>query len=154
MATATAVAGVSSIPGPPSSSSGSAGRPRVEVNREQVEFLRSLSFSWQHIASLMGVSVKTLQRRAQLWGMRSFTDVTNPEVDEMVREFKVNFPNSGEAVLRSYLESRGVHIQRERVRQAVWRINGNEPRLHPPIARRTYSVSDQMPYGTSMVIIN
>ena len=89
----------------------------------------------------MGISVKTLQRRAQLWGMRSFTDVTNPEVDEMVREFKVNFPNSGEAVLRGYLESRGVHIQRERVRQAVWRINGNEPRLHPPIARRTYSVS-------------
>ena len=44
---------------------GSTGRPRITVNKEQIEILRSLRITWEEISLMMGVSVKTLQRRAR-----------------------------------------------------------------------------------------
>ena len=41
---------------------GQRGRPRFEVTRGQVEYLASLSFTWSEIATLLGVSRKTLYR--------------------------------------------------------------------------------------------
>ena len=41
----------------------SSGRPTLFINRDQVEYLHSLSFSWTEIASLFGVSRMTLHRR-------------------------------------------------------------------------------------------
>ena len=38
------------------------GRPQVEVSKEQLEFLRSLHFSWSNIAKLLGVSLSTITR--------------------------------------------------------------------------------------------
>lgn len=40
-----------------------AGRPVIVVEREQIEFLRELHFSWVKIASLLGISESTLRRR-------------------------------------------------------------------------------------------
>ena len=39
------------------------GRPSLDVTKDQLEFLRSMHFSWQKIAQLLQVSVSTLQRR-------------------------------------------------------------------------------------------
>ena len=36
------------------------GRPRAVVTQEQLEYLRSLNFSWSHIAELLGVSRMTI----------------------------------------------------------------------------------------------
>lgn len=41
----------------------SAGRPVIVIEREQIEFLRELHFSWVKIASLLGISESTLRRR-------------------------------------------------------------------------------------------
>ena len=44
-----------------------AGRPVIVIEREQIEFLRELHFSWVKIASLLGISESTLhQRRREL----------------------------------------------------------------------------------------
>ena len=40
-----------------------AGRPVIVIEREQIEFLRELHFSWVKIASLLGISESTLRRR-------------------------------------------------------------------------------------------
>ena len=66
----------------------------------------------------------------------------------MVREFKVEFSNSGEAILKGYLESKGVHLQMRRIRNAIWSVVGHPPSLnpHPYIGVHTLSL-DQMPYG-------
>lgn len=40
-----------------------AGRPMVEVDMDEVEYYRSLKFSWTKIASLVGISRSTLYRR-------------------------------------------------------------------------------------------
>ena len=116
-------------------------RPKAEVNRQQLEFLRSMSFSWNDIAGILGVSIKTAQRRAKDWGIDTYTAISDMELQQMVREFKVEFSNNGEAILKGYLESKGVHVQRRRIRNAVWSVVGHPPSLNPPIHRRTYSVS-------------
>lgn len=118
-----------------------AGRPKAEVNRQQLEFLYSMSFSWNDIAGILVVSIKTAQRRAEDWGIDTYTAISDMELQQMVREFKVEFSNSGEAILKGYLESKGVHVQRRRIRNAIWNVVGHPPSLNPPIHRRTYSVS-------------
>ena len=47
----------------PTTNLAGAGRPVVVIEREQIEFLRELHFSWVKIASLLGVSESTLRRR-------------------------------------------------------------------------------------------
>lgn len=39
------------------------GRPAIVVNEDQIQFFRSLHFSWKKIASLLGISESTLRRR-------------------------------------------------------------------------------------------
>ena len=48
------------------------GRPRFDISQEQVVYLRSLSFSWSHISSMLGVSRMTLYRRRAEFGMLNF----------------------------------------------------------------------------------
>ena len=38
------------------------GRPRFDVRKEEIEYLRSLSFSWNEIAALINISRSTLYR--------------------------------------------------------------------------------------------
>ncbi len=45
------------------------GRPRFVVSKDQLESLRSLSFTWPEIATLLGVSRTTVYRRRQEYGM-------------------------------------------------------------------------------------
>ena len=41
----------------------SAGRPVIVIEREQIEFLRKLHFSWVKIVTMLGISESTLRRR-------------------------------------------------------------------------------------------
>ena len=106
-----------------------AGRPKAEVNRQQLEFLYSMSFSWNDIAGILVVSIKTAQRKAEDWGIDTYTAISDMELQQMVREFKVEFSNSGEAILKGYLESKGVHLQMRRIRNAIWSVVGHPPSL-------------------------
>ena len=40
-----------------------AGRPVIVIEREKIEFLRELHFSWVKMAGLLGISESTLRRR-------------------------------------------------------------------------------------------
>ena len=47
---------------PTASENATLGRPRFEITRAQLDYLRSLSFSWTEIAHLLGVSRMTLSK--------------------------------------------------------------------------------------------
>lgn len=130
MATAAEATGVGS----------SSGRPRIDVQQDQLTFLRSMAFSWKDISAILGISVKTAQRRAQEWSIPSYTPVSDAELEEEVRQFKTQFPHCGEALLKGHLESKGINVQRQRVRQAIWHVSGHQPQPSTPIPRRMYSV--------------
>ena len=63
------------------------GRRRYDISKDQLEHLRSLFFSWQKIADMLQVSVSTIQRRRNEFGLddkfESYSDTTDDELDEI-----------------------------------------------------------------------
>ena len=115
------------------------GRPRATISKEQLTFLLSLQLTCQDISSILGVSISTVQRRGREWGLQRYTLITQNALEDAIRDFKSQFPNVGEAVLKGHLESKGIHVQRAKIREAIWAVSGHHE-LRPPICRRSYSV--------------
>ena len=90
------------------SASGGRGRPRSSIDKEQVEYLRSLNFTWGETAALLGTSSKTLQRRAKDRSIASYSTTSDQQLDEAVRDILMNFPSSGEVMIRGHLLARKV----------------------------------------------
>lgn len=67
------------------------GRPRIRVDRENLEFLRSLHFNWTDIAAILGVSQKTVRRRVQEWNIPTYSTISDQEIDVMVRRLLEEF---------------------------------------------------------------
>ena len=119
-----------------------AGRPRLFVCREQLTFLMSQHFSWQESATILQVSVKTLQRRAKEWGIIKFSLTSDSQLDQAIGEYLHECPHAGEAVIIGHLRSINICVQRSRIRAAVQRRTGcNGQSSHQAIVRRTYDVS-------------
>ena len=108
------------------------GRPSLNVTEDQIEFLRSMHFSWEKIAQLLQVSVSTLQRRRRELGiddhLEQYSDISDEELDRIHKELtssdKENnanggflTPNIGRRRFIGALRSRGIRVQRWRVSQ-------------------------------------
>ena len=124
-----------------------AGRPRFFIPRQQLEGLRSLHFSWQKIALMLGVSERTVRRRRSELGMTvgqvlNYSEINDDELDVFVQHILHYSPNSGERMVIGALKGYGVKVQRERVRQSICRIDpvSRELRRRTAIRRRVYSV--------------
>ena len=116
------------------------GRPRVDVDRNHLQFLRGLRFTWSEISLILNISVKTLQRRANDWNIAKYTDIPDDALDSTVREILVQFPTAGEVMLNGHLSSRGMSLQRARLRSSIHRVRGHNRQIHSPIVRREYCV--------------
>jgi hypothetical protein len=73
---------------------------------------------------------------------RKFDDRSDAGLDILVTAFKAEKPNAGFRYLLGYLRSRGLRVQKERVRQALRRVDGlgQELRRRKTIQRRKYKV--------------
>ena len=121
------------------------GRPRFKISRDQLEYLRSLSFSWKDIASLLGVSRMTIFRRRQEFGMLEEPSRTldQHELRTVLVHMRRELPQLGEKMVIGRLRSMGYHITRVRVRAAVRVTDPIITALRWPgglTARRPYSV--------------
>ncbi len=89
--------------------------------------------------------VSAIWRRFKDLGIPSqkYSDVTDQELDGIVLDVQRNIPNIGISMLQGYVSSRGITVQRNRVRESVLRLNPNRAltRWQQVISRRTYSVS-------------
>ena len=123
----------------------SRGRPRFYISRGQLQYLRSLSFSWSAIADILMVSRMTLYRRRVEFGLLDEPSSVIGEEDllSIVRDILREHPQVGQSFILGRLRSLGYRVTRERVRQAVrlcdplstaLRWHGN------PAYRRPYSV--------------
>ena len=123
---------------------GRKGRPTLSIERSQVEYLRSLQFSWSEIASLLGVGRMTLYRRRQTWGMlgRGFFEITDEDLEVLVISVKAEMPDVGERMVMGALLSRGVKISRERLRRIIQKVDpvNTALRWSSFVVRRPYSV--------------
>ena len=124
--------------------SGVAGRPRITVNIDTVELLRSCGYTWNQVARAMQVSRTTLWRRLRDAGyqIKKYTEICDDELDSVIAQIQRENPNCGQQLMYGYLKDRGVHIQRHRLRESVVRIDPLRRlvRWQQVVARRSYSV--------------
>ena len=109
----------------------SRGRPKIHIDQEQVEFFC--------MGDLKDYS-DFRQRRAREWNIPTFSTLMDSELDGTVVEYMQQFPNCWEAMLRGYLYSTGLHVQRRIVRESIYGITGWQASLYPATYRHTYSV--------------
>ena len=103
---------------PPSSGHG---RPRFDISQEQLQYLRSLSFTWTDIADMLMVSRMTVYRRRVQYGLLSDpqSSISDQQLIERVRQLLVQHPHVGQSFISGQLRSQGYRVSRERIRHAV-----------------------------------
>ena len=101
------------------------GRPRYEmIPLPQLEFLRNtVRFTWSQMTEMLLISRTTLWRRVQNMELFSnrYTTISDAELDELIKEIRRGFPNSGISMMLGHLRNRNVFVQRERVRLSLVR---------------------------------
>ena len=101
------------------------GRPKFDITRAQLDYLHSLSFSWTEIAHLLGVSRMTVYRRRVEYGLmeESSRTLTDNDLDEILRELRVELPELGETMAAGHLRSLGYRVPRQQLREGLRRID-------------------------------
>ena len=127
------------------SSSRSVGRPNIDIDLTYIEYLRGLRFSFTEIARIMGISRATLYRRLDDAGIdrtSSYSNISDAELDREVERIKHIHPNDGERLMMGHLVSRGIIVQRTRLRGSIHRVDPENTAIRRSIAirRRVYHV--------------
>ncbi|XP_028413842.1 uncharacterized protein LOC114536687 isoform X2 [Dendronephthya gigantea] len=123
------------------------GRPALVIQREQIEFLRELHFSWAKIAQILGISESTLRRKRDELQLSTdiednFSELSDNQLKEIATEIRRVTPNIGQRRLQGAFRARGFKVQRSRVRQCLRELDplGTALRWNDTIYRRKYSV--------------
>lgn len=130
---------------------GTIGRPRKSITREEMELLYSIHKSWKEVAALLGTSERTIQRRRRETGMTTssrtgprstYSDISHDQLCTVIREILNILPNAGETYVLGACRSRGIHVQRSRLRDAINTVDpiSRALRRTVSIVRRQYSV--------------
>lgn len=126
------------------SNMGKLGRPSIHINVDYIELLHEAGYTLTDIACALQISRTTLWRRLQEMGitLNGYSDILDAELDTIVRHYQESNPNCGQTLLTGYLRSKGVFVQRRRIRESVCRIDPLRQRVrwNPAIARRVYQV--------------
>ena len=120
------------------------GRPRIDIEKEQLEYLVDVGFKIRDIANIFGCCTRTVERRIREYQMsaNAYVSITEAEIDYLVHEVVSAHPRSGEKIVHGKLRSQGLHIQRWKVRESLARVDpsGIEARKRRVLHRRVYSV--------------
>ena len=95
-------------------------------NIDEVEFLRSLRFSFKEIASILGISRATLYRRLDEEGLSSncmYSNISDQDLDSYILSIKRSHPNDGEHLLAGHLCRLGIVVPRTRLRGSIHRVD-------------------------------
>ena len=126
--------------------SGNCGRPKFIISQEQLEYLMANGFNAADIGRMLGVSLSTVRRRMKEYGIntsRPFSDLSDDDLIDLLRETKKECPRSGYRMMLGYLRARGYRVPQLRVRQMLRKQDpeGTVIRWMSTVHRRVYSVS-------------
>ena len=109
--------------------------------------------SWKKCAEMLLVSRTTLWRRAKELGIptQSPTDITDNDLDAVIRMIYHQSPNSGTVMVWGQLRSHQLYVPRRRVRESLLRLcpRAVENRASRAVSRRVYNVPFLMHFGIS-----
>ena len=126
--------------------SGLKGRPKFHITADQLSHMTENGLKTVHIASMLGVSERTVRRRLSEFGIDStgtFSDIDDLTLDTTIRSLQVHFPHSGYRMMLGHLRARGLKVQQTRVRESMQRIDpcGTVLRWFQITERRSYNVA-------------
>ena len=104
------------------------GRPQYDISQEQLEHLLQLNFDCPTIATMLGVSLRTVRRCMDEYSLTvhsCYTDIDDARLDHTIQELKQQFPNNGYRMMDGLLRQRGIHVQQLRLREAMHRTDPN-----------------------------
>ena len=111
---------------------GKPGRPSLHIDMEAVLALKGYSFSWKMISKIFSIHRTTLWRKLKehgLEGEMSFTDMHEQQLDEMIGKLKQTHPLAGERTIIGMLRSKGMNIQRWKIRESIHRTGPVNPAI-------------------------
>ena len=127
---------------------GEKGRPRLQIPLEHLRFLLEKKFKVAEIANLFGSSKRTVERRMKDFGLSAattYTQLSDQQLDELIRDIQRDFPNAGCKRVTGLLRARNVYMQQARIRQSMRRVDPEGILLRAlelnTIRRRQYSVA-------------
>ena len=99
------------------------------------------------IAKMLNISKWTISRRVEefeLSDLKRFSDISNEEIDTITKEYISRHGTAtGRKLLSGLFLSKGINIQRRRVRESINRVDPRNTALRwgALVTRRTYYVS-------------
>ena len=121
-------------------------RPSFVIPCEVIEELRGLGYSWSKISQMLVVSRWTIMRRVKAYGLENlqgFSEVSDEAFDSFVKEIVQRHGRTiGQVFVAGYLKSKGLLVQRHRVRESLLRVDPDNRILRwgVVVSRRVYNV--------------
>ena len=120
-------------------------RPKQNIEKNQLMFLIQCGFINKDISHLMKCSTKTIQRRIVEFGLsalKKYSVITDCELDRLTTAYVDKFPASDGNSYHAFLDSQGIKLQHQRVRDSMLRVDedGVRCRFGQAIKRRSYHV--------------
>ena len=125
------------------------GRPKFNIRKDQIEHLLHLHFTCPKIASLLGVSLRTVRRRMTEYGLSVsglYSEISNCELVRLVNRIRSSFPNCGYRMMNGHLHQRRIRVTQARIQSSMHRVDpeGVTLRWREAIQRRKYRVSSPL----------
>ena len=113
---------------------GDRGRPQYNISKEQLSYFTGFGFKALQVATMLGVSESTIQRRFLEFNLstRCYTNVSDEQLDQIVSSIKDDFQQRGYRMLTEILMSRGICVPQRRILESLRRVD-LEGVMHQPI---------------------
>ena len=98
------------------------GRPSYFIPRQFLEYWLAHGFTVFQMSTLLCVSQSTVKRRLRIFDLKvgdTYSDLSNEELGNIVKELIQNFPSCGYRSIRAHLLSKGIKVQEYKIRNLM-----------------------------------
>lgn len=101
------------------------GAPKFAISKHFLGNLIDEGFTIKEISKILCVSERTVYcRMAELnLSKRKFTVINNEQLDDIMLKLTKDYPSNGELMLNELLKTKGIKVQRYRLRDCIHRID-------------------------------
>jgi hypothetical protein len=107
--------------------SGTQGRPKYDLDIEELLHIHRTGSSWADIARLLKISRATIYNHLRQNGITitrpAYTEINDDDLDELISQISLEHPFAGSVIMSGHLETQGVHVSRARIQESLRRVD-------------------------------